>query len=41
MQAIRSLLAAAAVAGALAAQSNLMLPDNHHLGENPSQLGNV
>lgn len=41
MQTFRTLLTVAALVGAVAAQQQLQLPDNHHLGENPLQLANV
>ncbi|MFN9307726.1 MAG: hypothetical protein ACK6DT_16935, partial [Planctomycetota bacterium] len=38
---MHNLLALAAMAGVLTAQQQIVLPDNHHLGESPTQLGNI
>ena len=38
---MHNLLALAAMAGVLTAQQQIVLPNNHHLGESPTQLGNI
>lgn len=37
---MHNLVALAAMAGVLTAQQQIVLPDNHHLCESPTQLGN-